>query len=171
MKKLLVLFAAVLLALPATAMAKFQDGDYELTLNGSGSSDNDFNNNDFNMQFSLGYFFSEMLEGILRQQAGFVARDPGEDDWNASTSLGADLNFPIDRFVPFLGATVGYIYGDGIDETWIGTPEAGLKAFVNDTTFVQALVQYQFFFDNMDEADNNFDDGRFVYGLGIGFRW
>lgn len=171
MKKLFVLLAVILLALPATAMAKFQTGDYELTLNGSGSSDNDFDNNDFNMQFSLGYFFSEMLEGLLRQQAGFIARDPGEDDWNGSTSLGAAFNFPLGNWVPFLGATVGYIYGDGVDETWIGSPEGGLKAFVNETTFIQALVQYQWFFDNADEADENFDDGRFVYGLGIGFRW
>lgn len=171
MRKFIVFFMAVMLALPAVAMARFQAGDKEFTLSGSGTSDNDFDNNTFSAEFGLGYFFSDMLEGILRQQAGFIARDPGNDDWNGSTSVGADLNFQFGNWVPFLGATIGYIYGDGVDETWIGSPEAGLKAFVNPTTFIQALVQYQWFFDSADEADENFDDGRFVYSLGIGFRF
>ena len=171
MRKIIVFFMALMLALPAVSMARFQAGDKEFTLSGSGTSDNDFDNNTFNVDFGLGYFFSDMLEGILRQQAGFIARDNASDDWNASTSIGLALNFPFDNWVPFLGATIGYIYGDNVDETWHAAPEVGLKAFVNPTTFVQALVQYQFFFDNMDEAEDTFDDGRFVYGLGIGFRW
>ncbi|MFA5516980.1 MAG: hypothetical protein WDA20_11900 [Desulfuromonadales bacterium] len=171
LKRLLVLTAAVLLAVPAVAMAAFQTGDYELTLNGSGSSDNDFDNNTFDVQFSLGYFFTEQLEGILRQQLGFVGRDNADDDWNASTAIGADYNFSLANFSPFLGATLGYVYGDNVDETWFAAPEGGVKYFVNSTTFVQALVQYQWFFDEGDDIEDNFDDGRFVYGLGLGFRW
>ncbi len=171
LKKFLVLTAALLLALPAVAMAAFQTGDYEMTLFGSGSSDNDFENNTFDMQVGLGYFFSDQLEGILRQQFGFTVRDNGGDDWNASTAVGADFNFALSEFTPFAGATLGYVYGDGVNESFFAAPEAGVKYFVNPTTFVQALVQYQWFFDSGNEIDNNFNDGRFVYGLGLGFKW
>ncbi len=171
LKKILLVTAAVLLTLPAVAMAGFQTGDYEFTLNGTGSSDKDFDNNTFNMQFGLGYFFSDMLEGVLRQDAGILVRDNAEDDWNGSTALGADLNFNFASFTPFLGATIGYLYGDRVDESWFASPEVGARFFVNETTFIQALVQYQWLFEDTSEFDNNFDDGRFVYGLGIGFKW
>jgi hypothetical protein len=86
--------------------------------------------------------------------------------------VGVDFNFPFERYVPYLGATIGYLYGDdSVDEQFIAGPEAGLKSFVNDTTFILAAVEYQFLFDDADDADEAFDDGRFVYTLGIGFKW
>jgi hypothetical protein len=171
LKKILLVTAAVLLTLPAVAMAGFQTGDYEFTLNGTGSSDNDFDNNDFSMQFGLGYFFSDMLAAVLRQDLGITVRDNDDDDWNGSTALGADVNFNFATVTPFLGATIGYLYGDDVDNSWFLSPEAGVKFFVNTTTYIQALVQYQWLFDDSDDIDNNFDDGRFVYGAGIGFKW
>lgn len=56
-------------------------------------------------------------------------------------------------------------------ESFIAGPEAGIKYFVNDTTFINLGVEYEFVFEDADKADDAFDDGRFVYLLGIGFRF
>lgn len=171
MKKIFLVLAMFLLALPAGAMAAFEAGDKEFTLTGTGTSDDEFDNNFFTTQFAVGYFFNDMLEGIFRQDLSFLVRDEDDDDWEGSTAVGVDFNFNLNGIVPFLGATVGYAYGDVIEETWFLGPEAGAKFFVNTTTFIQALVQYQWLFDNGDEVTDNFDDGRYVYGLGIGFKF
>jgi hypothetical protein len=46
-----------------------------------------------------------------------------------------------------------------------------VKFFVNDTTFITAGIEYQVLFEDASDADDNFDDGRFVYLLGIGFKF
>ena len=46
-----------------------------------------------------------------------------------------------------------------------------MKFFVNTTTFITAGIEYQFLFEGTNDADDNFDDGRFVYLLGIGFTF
>ena len=63
------------------------------------------------------------------------------------------------------------MYGDAVEDTWVAGPEGGLKLFVNDTTFILGQIAYDFFFEDSDDADDAFDDGRWVYTLGIGFRW
>lgn len=156
--------------LPLTASAYFQMGDKEMTLSGSGTSDNDFDNTTFSADLGLGYFFSENLEGVFRQNVA-VVDTPGGSDWNGSTRVGADFNFDLDKWRPYVGATIGYLYGDTVKESFIAGPEVGLKAFVNDTTFIIAGVGYDFVFEDADDADDAFDDGRFIYNLGIGFRW
>ena len=156
---------------PCAAMAQFQMGDKELTLNGNGSSDDDFDNTVFSVEAGLGYFFNKNLEGLVRQGVSVVDIPGSNDLWNASTRLGLDYHFDLQQWQPFLGASIGYLYGDSVEETFIAGPEVGVKAFVNTTTFILASVEYQILFEDADEADDQFDDGRFVYNLGIGFRW
>ena len=57
------------------------------------------------------------------------------------------------RWWPFVGGSLGYIYGDAVSDTWVAGPEAGVRYFVNETTFILGLVEYEFFFDNADEAE------------------
>jgi hypothetical protein len=166
----LLFLAAGILAMPATVFAGFNAGDMEFTLAGSGTSDNDFDTTTASAEASLGVFLTPTIEGVLRQGIGF-ADTPGDSDWNGSTRVGVDFHFPFDRYVPYLGASIGYLYGDSVDEQFIAGPEAGLKSFVNETTFILAAVEYDFLFDDADEADEAFDDGRFVYTLGVGFKW
>lgn len=156
---------------PCAAMAQFQMGDKELTLNGNGSSDDDFDNTVFSVEAGLGYFFNKNLEGLVRQGVSVVDIPGSNDLWNGSTRLGLDYHFDLQQWQPFLGASIGYLYGDSVEETFIAGPEVGVKAFVNTTTFILASVEYQILFEDADEADDQFDDGRFVYNLGIGFRW
>lgn len=156
---------------PCTAMAQFQPGDKELTLSGTGSSDEDFDNNIFSVEASLGYFLSKNLEVLVRQGLSVVDIPGNDDDWNGSTRVGLDYHFDLQQWQPFLGASLGYLYGDSVEESFIGGPEVGVKVFVNTTTFILASLEYQVLFEDVDDADDQFEDGRFVYNLGIGFKW
>jgi len=75
------------------------------------------------------------------------------------------------NWYPYLGVNIGYLYGDTVEEQFIAGPEGGVKVFVNDTTFITAGIEYQVLFESASDADDNFDDGRFVYILGIGFKF
>ena len=57
-----------------------------------------------------------------------------------------------------------------LNDTWECAPEAGLKWFLNGTTFVELLVEYQFFFDKDKTFGNALSDGQFIYALGLGVR-
>jgi hypothetical protein len=105
-----------LLLLPAFVLAAqptygFNKGDYEFTLSGSGTSDNDLDNTVFSTSFGLGYFFTDNFEGALRQSVSFNDF-PGANGWSGSTSLAVDYHFDLERFQPLIGASAGYIYGN-----------------------------------------------------------
>jgi hypothetical protein len=174
LRKLFWIPALALFVLPAAsahAQEYLDQGTWELTLAGQGTSNQDVNAGSAGVQASVGYFVIDQLEVLGRQSVSY-------SDFNAGTSVVAssavalDYHFDVDRFQPFIGAAVGYLYGDSdVDETFFGGPEAGLKYFVKDDTFIYGIVQYQFFFDSFDDADSALDDGSFVYGVGIGFTW
>ena len=170
------LFAVAALALlPAVAAnAQFQAGDWELTLGGSGANGPDFNGTTFNVNGNFGYFLTKQLEVSLRQSVGYsdIGGAGGDGSaWVASTRIAADYHFDLGAWQPYVGANFGYVYGDGVNDTFEAAPEAGIKFFVNSTTFIQLGVEYQFFFDQGDDASESFSDGQFIYGLNIGFRW
>lgn len=172
-KKALYLASAVLLMAPVSTFAQsgnpYQTGVREFTIVGSGSSDESFDNTSLNTSFSIGQFFTDNLQGAVRQDISFS--DVGSSNWNGSTRLVADYHFGSGRLVPLIGITLGYLYGDNVEEQFIAGPEAGLKFFMNATTFVYGLIEYQFLFDDADDADDNFDDGRWVYGIGLGMTF
>lgn len=170
------LAAAAIVAVSACSVASAQSSDvqrqWELLLTGNGSNDNDFNNGGFNVNAQVGYYFTDQWQVNLRQ--GFGYSDFGDSSWTGATRIGVDYHFDMgqdQRWVPFVGAELGYLYGDGTNDTFAAGPEAGLKVYVNDTTFVYGSVLYEFLFDSGDDVDSQLDDGQFVYGLGIGFRW
>ena len=158
------------LLLPGAAFAQgFTQGDKELLLSLNGGSDTDFDSTIFTLQGELGYFFTPNIEGAVRQ--GIRYNDPivGESATRATTTVAADYHFDMGRWWPFAGGSLGYIYGSGTSDSWILGIEGGLKYFVNTTTFVAGRVEYQWFLDDGD--DGGFDDGQWIYVLGIGFRW
>ena len=167
-----VLGLALLPAASAQAQQYFEAGTFELTLSGSGSSNEDVDAGSFGIGASFGYFPVDQLEVLVRQTLNYNDANLGGTSVNATTAVAVDYHFDLDRFQPFVGAAVGYFYGDSdVDETFFGGPEAGLKYFVKDDTFIYGLASYQFFFDDFDDADEVFDDGSFVYQVGIGFTW
>jgi hypothetical protein len=144
-----------------------EKGDWELLLGGSGSNDKDFDNGGFNFAGSIGYFLTDGLELALRQNVSWS--DFGSATYIGTTRAALDYHFDLGRWAPLIGANLGYVYGDNIDETFEAAPEVGLKWFAKEETFIYGLVEYQFFFKNTDAADDGFKHGSFVYTLGIGF--
>ena len=168
-KVMLMLIVASILCVAPTAMA-FKRGDVELTLGGSGSSDESLDGTVINIEAGLGCFVTKNLEGIWRQGISY-ADMPGSDNWNGATRLAFDYNIHMGRWYPYLGGNIGFLYGDTVKEQFIAGPEGGVKCFVNDTTFIIGGLEYQFLFKDAKEADDNFDNGRFVYIIAIGFKF
>jgi hypothetical protein len=154
------------LIVPAAGFAQgFSQGDKVLTLSGVGLSDEDFDTTTFSVSGDLSYFFTNNISGSIRQMLGFSDSEDGGSSWDATTRVAADYNFDMGRVWPFVGANIGYLYGDDVDDTWLGGPEAGVRVFVNQTTFILGMIEWQFLFDSDEE------DSVFSYTLGIGFRW
>ncbi len=162
----------VCLVLPGAVLAQgFTQGDKAFSLSGTGQNDNDFSNFIFSIEGQLGYFFTDRVEGTIQQNIDWIDVPGSDDDWSGATRVGLNYNFDMGRLWPFVGVDLGYLYGDRIRDTWAGGPRGGVRYFVNNTTFILGQVQYEFFFRNTSDVDDAFDDGRWLYTLGLGFRW
>lgn len=178
MKRLL-LATTLLALLPAVASAQdaareyrggAKAGDSEITLSGTGNSNNDFDAGSFGVTGSYGYFFNPAVELGARQSFSWSGANNSDDSWSGSTRLFADYHFfTTQRFRPFVGVNLGMTYGDNVSNTGIVGPEVGVKYFVNDTTFIIGMAEYQWFFNNSDDVSDNFNDGAFQYTIGLGF--
>jgi len=144
-------------------------GDWELTLGGGGSNDRNFDSGSFSLNTSLGYYFTPAMELAIRQGVGFS--DFGDSVWNGSTRLAFDYHFDLNRFRPFVGVNFGGVYGDLVKDTFAAGLETGLKYYVLEKTFIFGTVEYQWLFDDAGGAANTFDDGQFMYTIGIGFHF
>jgi len=158
---------AALLLVATTAQGQFEAGNWELKLAGNGANDQDFDGGTVAITGSLGYFTSKEFEVGLRQSLNWSdsVEDTGDSIWSGDTRIFADYHFDMDRWQPYVGVFGGYIYGDVADDSWIGGPEVGVKYFVNSTTFIDVNAAYAF---NLEEG---LDEGGFLYGLGVGFRF
>lgn len=144
-------------------------GEWELTLAGGGSNDKDFDAGAGQVGGSLGYYFTENMELSLRQSVAYS--ENGSSSWAGSSRVAFDYHFNLERWRPFVGVNFGGFYGDGINDSWAAGLEAGLKYYVLEKTFIFGLAEYQWAFNDADDADDAFDDGQFVYSLGIGFNF
>ena len=162
------LSAAALLALAGPALAEFDEGDYELRLSGFAQSDVELDGTDLNVVGSIGYFFSDQLEAGARQSFSYT--DINASASNGGTAAFVNYHFGEDggRFQPFIGASLGYNYGDSIEETFFAGPEIGIKYFLENSWFIFGSAEYQFFFEDSDGADESIDDGTFLFRVGLG---
>jgi len=166
LRKFLFLVPVVaLLAMPVMSHAQFEAGNYSLELFGTGGNDQDFESGTVSVGGELGYFLSKEMQLGLRQALAWADAQGGDSIWNGDTRIFLNYHFDMDRWQPYLGAFIGYVYGDTVDDFWVAGPEAGVKYFVNSTTYIDVNASYGF---NLDEG---IDDGAFFYGLAIGFRW
>lgn len=175
MKYALALTTAVMLV-PGLALAQSVEftgpstGDWEMTLSGSGSSDTDFDNNTIGVSGSIGqYMMPNVLVGV-RQTVNY-ASTANDDTITGATRVFADYVFDIQRWRPYVGASFGGIYGEGVNNTFAAGPELGVKYYPDNNTFIFAQTEYQFTFRDSDEIDDAFDDGGFFHALGVGFNF
>jgi len=144
-------------------------GDWEFTLGGGGATSQDIDNTDANVDVSVGYFLTDEWMVAIRQSLSF--NDQGESNLNGSTRAALDYHFDLGRWQPFVGVNAGGVYGDNVEDTFAAGLEAGVKFYVKEETFLFFRGEYQWFFDDGDEADDTFDDGSFIYTFGIGFNF
>jgi outer membrane protein W len=147
-------------------------GDWEVGLGGGGTSDEDFETGGFNTDIDLGYYLTDELAVALRQSVNYNDAGAGTA-WSASSRVALDYHFPLfdNRLRPFVGVNFGYVYGDSVDDTFAAGPEAGVKWYVKDDAFLFGRAEYQFLFEDGDEAEDNFDDGIWLYTVGIGLNF
>jgi hypothetical protein len=148
-------------------------GQFEFTLGGNGVSNKDVDSTAGGGSASLGYYLTDTTEAIIRQSINYANPDDGNTVWNGSTRVGIDQHFsaPWAPVRPFIGATVGRIYGDTVEDTWASGLEVGAKFYVQAQTFIYTTVEYQWFFEDADTADNSFKQGQWVWSLGLGFNF
>lgn len=172
------MLSAALLGLTAQQNAMAQEGaygplpgDWEVTLGGGGSNNKDFDTGAGNVNGSIGYYFTENLELSLRQGISYADADNAESSWAGSSRIALDYHFNLERWRPFLGVNFGGFYGENLNDSWAAGLEAGVKYYVMEKTFIFGMAEYAWAFNDADEADDAFDDGQFIYSLGLGFNF
>lgn len=137
-------------------------GNWESTLTGSGQSDDDFDNSNFGLTGSVGYYFTKNFIVTFKQGAQI---DEVNDSTlvNGRSVLQAAYQWDFAKWQPYLGINAGGIYGAGIEDEAIVGPEAGIKYFVNESTFIFGSIAYEV------PVDECCHDGTVPYAIGIGF--
>jgi hypothetical protein len=161
-------FACGLMITTHTSFAQPASGEWEFTLGGGGSADQEFDHGGFSLVGSVGYFFTPNFEAAVRQQVGFSSG--GSDVWMGSTGMAVDYHFLLGKFVPFIGANIGADYGTRVNGQWGLGPEAGLKYYVYEKTFLFVMGQYRWLFDRLEDVTGHASDGTFGFTIGIGFN-
>ena len=149
-------------------------GEREVTLSGTGSSDRNVDAGSFGLSGDIGWYSSDQFVFGVRQSVVYasVKGDRLKDDfWSGATRGYIDYHFTDSALRPFVGASLGGIYGDGISDSGFAGVEAGLKYYVLPRTFVMGRAEYQWFFRKTNDADNNFDDGAWAYTVGLGYNF
>ncbi len=145
-------------------------GDWEFTVGGGGGTNKDFDNSLGGINFSVGYFLSDTLEISARQAASYSNGSAGGASYNGSTFVALDQHFGTGRVRPFVGLNLGGLYGDTTNDTWAAGIEGGVKVYVLPKTFVFALVNYAWTFNDSTNAKDSFNDGALLWSLGVGFN-
>lgn len=171
------------LAISATAMTAAADnhshfgpstGDREFTISGTGSSDADLDSGTFGISGEHGWYLQPNMVWGVRQSVNY-ASIAGEglrnDYWNGSTRGYFDYHFLDQNVRPFVGASLGAVYGDGNNNSLFSGLEGGLKYYTLPSTFITTRAEYQWFFSGLDEATNAFSNGAFAYTVGVGYNY
>jgi hypothetical protein len=147
-------------------------GSWEFTLGGSGGSNKALNNSLGGVNATLGFYLNNALEVSVRQSANYVnGTGSGGANYDGSTFVGIDQHFGTGRLRPFVGANFGRLYGDSTNDTWAAGVEGGLKFYVQPKTFLFALANYAWTFEKSNKASDNFNDGAFLWSVGVGFNF
>lgn len=145
-------------------------GEWEFTLGGGGSSNTDMDDSLGGVNFSVGYFLSDTFEIAVRQSVNY-SNGAAATQYDGATFVAVDQHFGTGRLRPFVGVNVGYVYGDSTNDTFAAGIEGGVKVYVLPKTFVFALVNYAWTFDDSNAVTDNFSDGGLLWTVGVGFNY
>ncbi len=171
----LCLLGAVPMAASAQSSFGPDQGDREFSISGTGSSDRSFDSGSFGVTADLGWYLRDNIVAGVRQSVNYASiegENIKDDFWNGTTRGYLNYQFDLDRARPFLGASLGGIYGDGVKDSAFSGLELGMKYFVRTKTYFLARVEYQFFFSSTSDASDAFqDDGAWAYTVGLGYNF
>lgn len=173
------IMAAVPMAVSAQERASqygATEGDREFSISGTGSSDKNLDSTNFGVTADIGWYLQDVLVVGARQSINYASiegEDIKDDFWNGATRGYVNYHFvPTPRMRPFVGASLGGIYGDGVKDSGFAGLEGGGKYYVRPKTYLLGRVEYQWFFSNSDDASDAFkDDGAWAYTLGMGYNF
>ncbi|MFO7551028.1 MAG: hypothetical protein R6W80_06455 [Haliea sp.] len=151
------------------------DSDREFSISGTGNSDRNLDSGSFGVTGDLGWYLSDQLVAGIRQSVNYASIE-GEsikdDFWNGASRAYLNYQFLDDRSRPFVGASLGGIYGDGVNDSSFAGLEAGMKYYVLPKTYLLGRVDYQFLFSSTSDASDAFQDsGIWAYTLGLGYNF
>jgi hypothetical protein len=150
-------------------------GDREFSIAGAGSSDKRFKSGTFGVSGDYGWYLSEHKVWGIRQSVNYASirgESLKNDFWNASTRGYFNYQFGAGPSRPFVGGSLGAIYGDGVKNSGFAGLETGVKYYLNPKTYFLGRVEYQFFFSKeRREFDEGFKDGAWVYTVGLGYNF
>ncbi|WP_207063034.1 hypothetical protein [Motiliproteus sp. SC1-56] len=149
-------------------------GDRELSISGTGSSERNLDATSFGFTADLGWYVKDNVVIGARQSLNYAdveGESLDEDFWNGATRGYYNHQFEFGSAKPFLGASLGYIYGDGVDESAFAGLEAGAKYYVLPKTYIIGRMEYQWFFERDSSADDAFKEGAWAYTLGLGYNF
>lgn len=167
-------------ALPMTAAAQSSrvgpdEGDREFSISGTGSSDKEFDSTSFGMSGDLGWYINDKMVAGIRQSVNYASIEGAsidDDFWNGATRGYINHQFLSNSARPFIGASLGGVYGDGVKDSGFAGLETGLKYYVLSKTYFLGRIEYQFLFDDSDDVDDAFqDDGAWAYTIGLGYNF
>lgn len=110
------------------------------------------------------------LEEIFNQEVSFVDI-PQEKVWDDSTRLVADYYFGSGEIVPLVGISMGYIQKEDEEDQIVARPKIGLKYFMNPNAYLYGLLEYQLRFQHDEDLYDVYNQGQFVYGIGLGLSF
>ncbi len=166
--------------LPMAASAQSPDvgpneGNREFSISGTGGSDQSFDSGSFGVTGDFGWYMRDNMVAGIRQSVNYASiegQSIKDDFWNGSTRGYINHHFLADRARPFIGASLGGVYGDGIENSAFAGLETGVKYYVRPKTYLLARVEYQFLFDSSNDAADAFqDDGAWAYTVGMGYNF
>lgn len=147
-------------------------GVKELTFGGSGGSNRRLSDSFGGATGSLGIYFNNEWQGVIRQSVNYSNPDGAPRTWNGSTKLALDYHFTeLGSAMPFVGANFGRIYGTSLRDSWSAGLEVGVKYYLQSKVFVFAMAEYGWLFQHARELDNKFGSGQLSWSTGVGFNF
>lgn len=147
----------------------FEKGEHTLMLSGGGISSEDFSGNKTALEVELGYFWTDTFATAVRQELAYENYRSGM--FLGSTAIAADWFWALSQVSPFVGASVGAVYGNHRDTELVLGPEAGVRKLIGESVFVNLMAQYEMFRDPSAQTPDERWGGRFAYTLGLGMRY
>lgn len=140
-------------------------GDWGFTLGGAAVSPN-LDDASASAQFDLAWFHSREIAVVLRHAGAFT--DDGHDTSAMTTRVALDWSPFEGRLSPFVSPSVGFAYGESINETVTHGVHLGARYWAQPRAYLQVLAGYDLFVTRTEDNTEIFDERAFTAGFGLG---